>query len=95
MTTNNNLFEFEETDQKLTEWRGMPEFSQENKTAHRQILVSFEDDAGVQEFGKLINQSFTSKTKSIWFPERPINRVVDLFYFDSTDDQHPLDEEEE
>lgn len=89
MTEKNPLFEFEETNEKITEWRGMPEFSQQNRAAYRQIIVSFEDDAGIDQFAKLVQQNITPKTKSIWFPGRVRNDVVDLFYYDATDDQHP------
>jgi hypothetical protein len=77
-----DIFDFDEQDDSHeTEWRGMPEFNQEDNSAHRQIIISFEDDAGVEEFAKLINQNITKKTKSVWFPPREKNRVVDLFWF--------------
>ena len=62
-------------------WRGMPEFKQEDNGPYRQVIVSLEDEAAVQAFFKLIGQTYTDKTKSVWFPDRPISHVTDLFWF--------------
>ncbi len=84
---NNPLFEIDDADEYETEWRGMPEFNQPDNGAFRQIIVSFDDQAGVDKFAKLIGQNLTDKTKSLWFPPRPTNKVVDLFYFDEREDE--------
>ena len=39
-------------DEAETHWRGMPEFNQPDNGAYRQIIISFEDEAGVRAFGK-------------------------------------------
>ena len=62
------------------EWKGMPEFEQDDLTPHRQIIVSFEDDESVQKFSKLIGRDFTDRTKSIWYPDRERNVLVDKAY---------------
>lgn len=85
MKINNSLFEGLEEDEKTTEWRGMPEFNQPDNGAIRQIIVSFSTEEDIQEFAKLVNQNITKKTKSIWFPRREKNNVVDLFYIDESD----------
>ena len=54
----------------LKEWEGMPEYNQEDKTSFRQIKVHFNSNEDVEEFFKKIDQSFTDKTKSIWFPKQ-------------------------
>ena len=87
------IFEFDDADEYETEWRGMPEFNQPDNGAFRQIIVSFDDQEGVDAFAKAIKQSLTPKTKSVWYPPRPMNRVADLFYFDETN--APEDGEEE
>ena len=84
---NNPLFEIDDADEYETEWRGMPEFNQPDNGAFRQIIISFDDQAGVDKFAKLIGQSLTDKTKSVWFPPRPMNKVADLFYFDQRDEE--------
>jgi len=83
----NPLFEIDDREEWEIEWRGLPEFNQPDNGAFRQIIVSFEDQEGVDKFAKLISQTLTEKTKSVWFPDRPINKVVDLFYFDERTDQ--------
>lgn len=82
-----DIFEFDDADEYETEWRGMPEFNQPDNGAFRQIIMSFDDQAGVDKFASLIKQDLTPKTKSLWFPPRPMNRVADLFYFDERSDE--------
>lgn len=81
-----DIFEFDDADEHETEWRGMPEFNQPDNGAFRQIIMSFDDQAGVDKFAKLIEQDLTPKTKSLWFPPRPTNWVSDLFYVDGQSD---------
>ena len=54
---------------RLAEWEGMPEYSQDDKTPHRTILVHFKSDEDVDNFARAIGQVFTPRTKSVWFPE--------------------------
>ena len=63
----------------------MPEFQQADKAAQRQIIVSFDDDEQVREFAKLIGQTITKKTKSVWFKERQRNNMTDLFWTSKDD----------
>lgn len=51
------------------DWRGMPEFVQEDKEAERQIVVNFRSDEDAQKFGEVIGQRISDRTRSIWFPE--------------------------
>jgi hypothetical protein len=78
-----NLFEIEPDPEH---WRGMPEFKQEDNGPYRQVIVSLEDEQAVKDFFKLIGQSYTDKTKSVWFPDRAMNRVTDLFWFGAGDE---------
>lgn len=50
------------------EWQGMPEFRNENHQ-YMQIVVHFKEEEDVNEFSKLLKQTITDKTKSIWFPK--------------------------
>lgn len=54
----------------LEEWNDMPEFSQADLTSERTLLVHFANQEDVEKFFQLINQSFTDKTKYIWYPEQ-------------------------
>lgn len=52
------------------EWEGMPEFDQPDKNSFRHIIVHFESNSDAEEFARLIGQSITEKTRSIWHPEQ-------------------------
>lgn len=84
MKLDTSLFEGLTEDERHTEWRGMPEFNQPDNGALRQIIVSFDSEEGIEEFSRLVGQNITKKTKSIWFPRREKNDVVDLFWVDSS-----------
>ena len=60
------------------EWQNMPEFIQEDLKPFQQIIISFMFSEDVEEFSKLINQSTTSITKSLWFPN--MNRIAPIDY---------------
>lgn len=81
---NQDIFDADDDDEN--EWRGMPDFNQPDNGAYRQIIVSFDDKAGVEAFATAIGQHLTSKTKSIWYPPREKNNVVDLFYIDTSNE---------
>ena len=52
------------------EWEGMPEFDQPDKNSFRHIIVHFESNSDAEEFARLIGQTITDKTKSLWHPEQ-------------------------
>lgn len=60
-----------------TEWVGMPEFHQEDTSPFQSIKIHFRNEEDRNDFEKLVNQKFTNKTKSAWFPaydrEKPSN----------------------
>lgn len=59
------------------EWRGMPEYQQEDQMAFRSIKVHFRNQADVDAFAALMQQSITEKTKYIWHPADEIEWVTD------------------
>lgn len=75
-----DIFEFDDLESIEMEWRGMPEYNQPNNTAFRQIIVEFDNDDQVKVFADLVQQSVSEKTKSLWYPPRDKNNVVDLFW---------------
>ena len=75
-----DIFDFDDLESVDVEWRGMPEYNQPNNTAFRQIIVEFDNDKEVEAFAVLLEQSVTEKTKSLWYPPRDKNIVVDLFW---------------
>ena len=64
----------------MGEWDGMPEFDQDDKTAHQTLKVHFAKDADVARFAELVGQTITDRTQSIWYPEAVIERYVDKVY---------------
>lgn len=50
-------------------WVGMPEFNQEDNPPYKKLLISFRTEEDYQDFAKIIGQSLTEKTKSIWHPK--------------------------
>lgn len=62
------------------EWTGMPEFSQQDKTAFRSIVVHFKDQEAVDAFTKLTKFAISEKTKFAWYPEIEIERYADKKY---------------
>ena len=59
------------------EWTDLPEFVQEDKMGIR-IIFHFEDEDAIKEFGELIGQKLTVKTKSTWHPFKARGEFVDL-----------------
>jgi hypothetical protein len=63
-------------------WHGMPEFVQEDLTPVKSITVRFRSAAEYREFAGRVEQSLTPNTRSIWYPEAEIGRMVDKKYVD-------------
>jgi hypothetical protein len=53
----------------MAEWQGMPEF-ENGRPDERTIVIHFQTEKDVAVFARLIEQSITTKTKSLWYPER-------------------------
>jgi DUF3102 family protein len=64
------------------EWQGMPSFSMSGDALpYRKINVLFDSEKAVEAFSKLINQTVTAKTKSVWFPPKPKqSRKVGMYH---------------
>jgi hypothetical protein len=61
-------------------WAGMPEFSLEDLTPVRSIIVHFETVGDVALFEALIGQSLGRELRSVWYPEAEITRLADKRY---------------
>lgn len=75
----NNFFE-DPAPEDGEDWKGMPEFTQEDKTGVRSVIVHFKTLDDKTAFMKTIGQTLTDKTRSIWFPEAEIERLMDKRY---------------
>jgi ParB family chromosome partitioning protein len=63
------------------EWVGMPDFESESARV-RAVTVSFAKEEHVAAFFALVGQSYTEKTKSIWYPEKKRQDLKDLGWDD-------------
>ncbi len=53
------------------EWKDMPEFVQDKQTPYAMIIMRFRNQEDLDEFGRLIGQRVTPRTKSLWHPQLP------------------------
>lgn len=58
-------------DEGRDQWIGMPEFVQEKREPFSEIVIRFETEEDLKEFGEIIGQKLTPLTKSIWHPHKP------------------------
>jgi hypothetical protein len=70
---------FGETD-PAGEWKGMPEFDQQDKTAFRTLALHFRDQAAVDNFAARVGLRITPHTRFLWFPETVIEPYADKRY---------------
>ena len=78
-----NLFDnFNELDWWKKEWKDMPEFKMEDLSPEQSIIVHFETLEDRNNFSKLLDQTITAETKSIYYPKLQITRYVDKRYVD-------------
>ena len=66
------------------EWEGMPEYSNDDMTSHRRLIVHFRNDEDVVEFTKLMKQNITDRTKSLWYPSLEKETFSDEVYVDES-----------
>lgn len=64
------------------EWRGMPEFLMEDLAPYNSITLHFPSRQAMVDFAALVEQTITSRTKSVWFPNLEITRFSDKRYQD-------------
>mgnify|MGYP003149011911 FL=1 len=80
-----NLFDnFNELDWWKKEWKDMPEFKMEDLSPEQSIIVHFETLEDRNNFSKLLGQTITTETKSIYYPKLQITRYVDKKYIDES-----------
>jgi hypothetical protein len=49
-------------------WLDMPDFEQTKQEPYAQITIRVNSKEDLDELGKRLEQKFTNKTKSAWFP---------------------------
>jgi hypothetical protein len=60
-------------------WRGMPEFTQEDADGYS-IKVHFRSPKERDQFAQLVNQTITDRTRYIWFPFEPEDSSISEQY---------------
>lgn len=58
-------------------WAGMPEFRQDDLKPWASLPIHFKSRADRDAFSKLIGQTITDDTRSLWYPKAEIARYVD------------------
>lgn len=66
-------------------WQGMPEYEHEDIGSVHRVVVHFATLEDYAEFQRIIGQSLTDKTRSIWYPEAEIRVVSDKRYVTEDD----------
>jgi hypothetical protein len=62
------------------QWNGMPEFEHEDQTSAHRVIVHFASTADLAAFARLVGQTVTEHTRSIWYPKAEIGRYADKRY---------------
>jgi hypothetical protein len=65
---------------QMKEWKDMPEFSHDDNTPYKRLIINFETKKDVDKFFKLIKQEYTDKTRYINIPYRPKQILRDKGY---------------
>jgi hypothetical protein len=73
-----------EPDNPHEEWKGMPEFEQDDLMPWGSVKVNFANETDMKSFAKLVGQAITEKTKSIWHPEAEKAQFADKAYVDES-----------
>lgn len=68
----------------MSEWKGMPEFRQEDQTAYKSLVVHLASPDDMAAFASLIGQVVTEHTRSVWYPKAEIGRYADKRYTDES-----------
>ena len=66
------------------EWKGMPEYVQEDLTPRRVLNVRFRNDEDVAAFEALMGQKISLKQKTLWFPFAEPRRASIYRYVDES-----------
>jgi hypothetical protein len=66
------------------EWQGMPEFNNVDLSPYDQLIINFASKADRDAFSKLIGQTLTKNTQSVWFPKAEIGTIADKRWVDES-----------
>lgn len=63
-------------------WQNMPEYTHEDLSAWKKVIVNFTCREDMENFAKLVGQTVTYQTRSIWYPKAEIGRLITKRYID-------------
>lgn len=84
MESQSNLFDPDEFKPWRDEWKGMPEFVQEDLTPWASLIVNFANPDDLAAFSKLVGQKLFATTRSFWYPEAEIGHYANKRYCDES-----------
>jgi len=58
-------------------WEGMPAFNQQDLTPWQSVVVHFKNREDRVKFAKMVEQTITDDTRSLWYPKAEIGHFVD------------------
>lgn len=64
-------------------WKEMPEYKSQDLMPFKTIYVHFESRKEMEEFARLVKQTITLETQSIWYPELEIQKLINKKYVDT------------
>jgi len=65
------------------EWKGMPEFIQEDQSPFKSITINFMTKEDMEAFAELVSQKITVRTLYIYYPKEKIKPYMNKRYIDS------------
>jgi hypothetical protein len=68
------------TNDPNAQWRGMPEFDNQDLSAWKAIRVNFNSAESMEAFAKLLKQPISENTRSIWYPAAERIKATDKHY---------------
>ena len=69
-------------DERNAMWAGMPDYEVADQSPKSQIIISFATDEDREAFAQITGLKITDKTRSSWFPPKPIVAVEGVVSWD-------------
>lgn len=61
-------------------WKEMPEYKSQDLMPFKTIYVHFENRKDMEDFARLVKQTITLETQSIWYPELEVQKLINKKY---------------
>jgi len=78
-----NLFDEEPEYEWDNQWQGMPYYNPEaEEPPFYEVIVRVRNKEDFDKLKAIMNQNMTSRTKAVWFPEKPNRKMAGVAYRD-------------